>query len=78
MQSYHYPTDVFIPDSRFLHRDDSQLFEIPNIGNRFDIQGKRLPPRFIDPILQNSQVNLSGIVNDVMGPSSYEHSPGAP
>jgi hypothetical protein len=71
MQSYYYPTYAFNPEgsSASLNLMKSRTSETGSIF-REEIWP---PPGFIDPILkQNSQVDLSGIVDDVMGPSSYE------
>ena len=71
MQSYHYPTHVFNSEgsSTSVNLMKSRTSETGSIF-REDVWP---PPGFIDPILkQNSEVDLSGIVNDVMGLSSDE------
>lgn len=69
MQSYHYPTNVFNGSSTSLNLMKSRTSETGSIF-REEVWP---PPGFVDPILkQNSQVDLSGIVNEVMGPSSFE------
>jgi hypothetical protein len=71
MQSYHHSTPVFNPagSTTSLNLMKSRTSETGSIF-REEVWP---PPGFIDPILkQNSDVGLSSIVDDIMGPSSDE------